>query len=173
MSNYFQIGKIVAAFGLEGELVLTHQTGTHHPLREVGVLFVEEKTDSFIPYFVTGAREKTPKELLVKLEGIDNREAARKLLTKRVYLEEKEFRQQVSPDSPLGYLGFLVHDNRSGPLGKIAEVVEMPTQWLAKIYEEDHELLIPLNEQTLQKIDREKAVLYVDLPEGLLDIYRQ
>lgn len=173
MSNYFQIGKIVAAFGLAGELIVTHQTGSTHPLRDLEVLFVEEKKDSFIPYFIKGVREKGAQELVVKLEGITDRESARKLLTKKVYLEEKEFRQQVNPDAPLGYLGFQVQDTRSGLLGEIAEIVEMPTQWLAKIYEEDHELLIPLNEETLQGVDRERAVLYVDLPEGLLDIYRK
>jgi 16S rRNA processing protein RimM len=174
MSNYFQIGKIVAVFGLAGELVLTHQMGSsEHPLRDVGALFVEEKKDSFIPYFISGLREKGAQELVVRLEGITDRESARKLLTKKVYLEEKEFRQQVSPDSPLGYLGFQVQDNRSGLLGKVAEIVEMPTQWLVKIYEEGHELLIPLNEETLQEVDHERAVLYVDLPEGLLDIYRK
>jgi 16S rRNA processing protein RimM len=173
MSNYFQIGKIVAAFGLEGELVLTHQTGSSRPLRHVEVLFLEEKKGSFIPYFITATREKGPREVLIKLEGITDRESARKLLSRKVYLEEKEFRQQVSADSPLAYLGFQVQDNRSGILGEIAEIVEMPGQWLAKVYEKGHELLIPLNEETLQKVDHKQAMLYVDLPDGLLDIYRK
>jgi 16S rRNA processing protein RimM len=33
------------------------------------------------------------------------------------------------------------------------------------------EVLIPLNEKTLKKIDRKKKQVYVTLPEGLLEIY--
>jgi 16S rRNA processing protein RimM len=33
------------------------------------------------------------------------------------------------------------------------------------------EALLPVNEQTLQKIDRKKQILHTRLPEGLLEIY--
>ena len=33
------------------------------------------------------------------------------------------------------------------------------------------EVLIPLNESTLKKIDRKKKEVHVNLPDGLLEIY--
>ena len=50
-------------------------------------------------------------------------------------------------------------------------MIEQPHQVLCKIFIEGKEALIPLNESTLQKVDKKKKQLYVDLPDGLLEIY--
>lgn len=172
MPNYFNIGKIAATFGLQGELILVHKIGRVEALDKVKALFIEEKKNSFLPYFIESVRAKNREELYIKLEGISTKESASKLLTKQVYLDENRFREQVREGSLIYYLGFEVEDSHAGKLGSIAEIVEMPNQVLLKIYEGEHELLIPLNENTLRRIDRKTATLYVNLPEGLLDVYR-
>ncbi|HEX5552520.1 MAG TPA: ribosome maturation factor RimM [Chitinophagaceae bacterium] len=172
MSNYFNIGKIVATFGLQGEVILLHKTGTADALTGIKVLFIEEKKNSFLPWFIESVKVKNTEDLYLKLEGVDTREAARELIGKQVYLDEKNFAEKVNPDSVLYLLGFTVEDSQAGPLGAVAEVVEMPNGLLLKIYQNDHELLIPLNESTLQRMDRKSRTIYVRLPDGLLDIYR-
>lgn len=171
MPSYFNIGKIVATYGLQGELVLLHKTGNPFSLDNFKTIFIEKATNSFLPYFVSSVRPKRDGELYIKLEDIYSKEAAGRLLQKQVYVEEKYFRQIIKEDSILYYLDFLVQDHTAGILGKVAEVVEMPSQLLLKIYQNDHELLIPLNDQTLESIDKKKRILYVNLPDGLLDIY--
>lgn len=171
-SNYFNIGKIVATFGLQGEVVLVHKTGNPEVLQDTRTLFVETRKNSFLPYFLESARKKNKEELFLKLEGVDTKEAAGKLISKGIYLDEAHFREQVKPESLLFYLGFAVEDSLAGILGQVAEVIEMPSQLLVKVYQNGHELLIPLNEGTLTRIDRQAAVIYVTLPDGLLDIYQ-
>lgn len=172
MSEHFNIGKIVAVFGLQGEVILVHKAGRKNALQGIPVIFIEERKNSLLPYFIESVRPKNEKELYLKLEDIHSKESAAGLLQKRVYLEEKHFRQAVNEESILFYLGFMVEDAHAGLLGNVAEVVEMPSQLLLKIYQDENELLIPLNENTLQNIDRKKKVIYVSLPDGLLDIYR-
>lgn len=171
MPEYFNIGKIVATHGLLGEVVLVHNTAQGDALGGLKTLFVEERTNSFIPYFIEDIRTKNDRELYVKFEDISSKESAGKLLRKQVYLEEKYFRQIVKNNSILYYLGFEVIDAQAGDLGPVAEVLEMPSQLLMKVYQGEKELLIPINEQTLQNIDEEKKVIRVNLPDGLLDIY--
>jgi 16S rRNA processing protein RimM len=173
MSSYFNVGKIVATFGLEGEMILVHKLGRTDALAGVDTLFIEMVRDSFLPYFPTSVRGKNTGELYLALEGVHTVEAARALLHKRVYLEEAAFREQTGPDSTLYYLGFTVTDSKEGILGTVAEVVEMPSQLVVKVFQHGRELLIPLNESTLEKIDREASLIAVRLPEGLLDVYRQ
>ena len=36
----------------------------------------------------------------------------------------------------------------------------------------EKEILIPLHEQTLQSVDNKNKKVFVDLPDGLLEIYR-
>ena len=51
------------------------------------------------------------------------------------------------------------------------EFVEQPHQLLCRIEIETKEVLIPLHEDTIIKIDQKKKQIIVDLPEGLLEIY--
>ncbi|GAA4313635.1 ribosome maturation factor RimM [Compostibacter hankyongensis] len=171
MPGYFNIGKIVATHGLKGELVLQHRLPEATGLSQDDVLFLETKKDSFLPYFITALRPGQRETVYLQLEGITTRESARTLLQKQAYLEEARFRQLAGSGSWLSLLGFMLEDSVAGELGTVAEIVELPGQWLAKVYRQERELLIPLNESTLQQIDHAGQRIRVTLPEGLLDIY--
>lgn len=171
MNNYFSIGKIVATFGLQGELILKHSLGKKTTLKGVEAIFLEERRDSFIPYFLQKTTAKDATQTYIKLEGIDSKETAQKLTQTAVYLAEADFKQQAAAAAPLSLLGYTVEDQQLGPLGVIEEVIEMPLQVLAKVTIQDKEALLPLNEQSLVKIDKKQQLVIVNLPEGLLDIY--
>ena len=57
-------------------------------------------------------------------------------------------------------------------LGPILEVIEQPHQVLCKIDLGGKEALIPIHEGTLKKVDQKKRLVWVELPDGLLDVYR-
>jgi 16S rRNA processing protein RimM len=171
MNNYFSIGKLVSVFGLQGEFILKHSLGKRNALSGVDAIFLEERKNSFIPYFVQKTSGKDHEHVFIKLEGVDTKEAARKLVQTPVYLAEEDFKKQASSSSPLSMLGYTIHDKEHGELGAIEEVIEMPMQVLVKITYKEKELLLPLNEQSLIKVDKKRQVVEVDLPEGLLDIY--
>jgi len=171
MNNYFSIGRMVATFGLQGELVLRHSLGKRSALKGVEAIFLEERKNSFIPYFVQKASAKDHEHAYVKLEGVDTKEAARKLVQQAVYLEEADFKQQTAGSAPLSLLGFTVQDAQEGVLGTIEEVIEMPMQVLARVTIRGREALLPLNEQSLVRVDKKAQVVHLQLPEGLLDIY--
>lgn len=170
MEDYFNIGKLAAAFGIKGELVLTHKLGDSS-WKKIGVLFTEESPGNFLPHFVTSAVYKKEGELYIRLEGTDTREQALALVPKNVYLRKEDFRKLADPASPLAWLGFSVHDSQYGALGAVTEVIEAPSQILIKVRYQQKDILIPVNDQTLQKIDRKKQILYTRLPDGLLEIY--
>ncbi len=56
-------------------------------------------------------------------------------------------------------------------LGEILEVIEQPQQILCRLEISEKEVLIPINEQTLEKIDHAGKKLLLNLPEGLLEVY--
>jgi len=109
-------------------------------------------------------------ESSVKLEGVDTREKALKLVQKNVWLQQTDFRKLVAKNSPLGLLGYTLIDEGE-TIGKIDEVREQPHQVLLQINIQGKEVLIPLHEETLVNIDHKKNEVHVTLPEGLLDIY--
>ena len=67
-------------------------------------------------------------------------------------------------------LGYTIINNTE-PLGEILEVIEQPHQLLCRLELKGKEVLIPLNESFLQKINHSKKQVIVELPDGLLEIY--
>lgn len=168
--KYLKIGKLVATFGLKGELVLKHTLGKKTSLKGLDAVFIEEKKDVFLPWFITSTRIKSADEIFIKLEGADTRETAASLVQKDVWIPEAEHKKVAAKSSPVNLLGFsIVYEGKT--LGEILEIIEQPHQMLCRIEINNKEVLIPLHEETLQKVDKKKKEITVSLPEGLLEIY--
>ena len=170
MSHYFKIGKLAASTGLKGDLILQHNLGKKSSLKGLETIFLEEKKNSFIPYFIESAKARNEQETVIKLEGVDIVEAARKLTPKEVWLTENDFKKFAAAASPIALLGYHII-NEGKDLGEILEVIEQPHQVLCSISLNGKEVLIPVHEESLEKIDRKNRKIYVNLPEGLLEIY--
>ena len=168
--NYFKAGKLVAVHGLKGELILKHDLGKKTSLKDLKAIFLEERKDSFIPWFIETAKAKSENEILLKLETVNTREAAAKLSQKEVWLPEAEFKRLSAKSAPANLLGFTIINNNER-LSEILEVIEQRHQLLCRIEINKKEVLIPINESFLRKIDHKKKEVIVELPEGLLDVY--
>lgn len=170
MTEYFKIGKFVAAHGVSGELVLKHELGKKTSLKGLQAIFIEDRNGSFLPWFISGVKIKNEEEVFVNLEGVVTREAALKLSQKAVWFSESDMKKFASKSSPVNLLGYIIVNDKKN-LGPILEIIEQPHQMLCRIDIDTKEVLVPLNENTLQKIDHRKKEVLVSLPEGLLDIY--
>lgn len=170
MADYRNIGKLVSTFGVKGEMVLQHHLGKKTSLKNLETIFIEINKNEMLPYFIEQAKIKNDKEIFLKLEGIDAKESAQKLLQKELWLTEEDFLKHAGKSAPISFVGFHLIDH-GNDLGEIAEVIEQPHQILCKIFIKGKEALIPLHEETLQKIDKKKKQLFVELPDGLLEVY--
>lgn len=170
MTEYFKIGKLVSAFGLQGELVLKHNLGKKTSLKGLIAFFIEERSNSFIPYFIESTRIKNEEEIFLKVQDISTREAAVKLAQKEVWLPEADFKKFSAKSAPINLLGYMIEEDKK-ELGAILEVIEQPHQVLCRIEINGKEVYIPLNESTIRRIDHKGRRVVVELPEGLLEIY--
>lgn len=170
MPQYFKIGKFAASYGLDGQLVLQHSLGKRTTLKGLETIYIEETNNNFLPYFIEKTAIKSESETYIKLEGIDTKEVARKLTPKEAWLEEIDFKKFAAKAAPIALLGFTMIEG-DNDLGEIIEVIEQPHQVLCTIMYKGNEALIPVHEASLIKIDQKNKKVFVDLPEGLLDIY--
>jgi 16S rRNA processing protein RimM len=168
--QYFKIGKFAASHGLTGELVLQHGLGKKTSLKGLEAIFIEEKKDSFLPHFIEEATVKSDTETYVKLEGINTKESARRYTPKDVWLQEDDFKKFAAKAAPIALLGFDMIDGETN-LGEIIEVTEQPHQILCTIMYNGNEALIPVHEGNLLKMDTKNKKVYVEIPDGLLEIY--
>ena len=170
MVEYFKIGKFVAAYGLKGELVLKHELGKKTSLKGLQTIFIEEKKESFLPWFIESTKIKNEKEVFVKLEGVASREAATKLTQKEVWFTDADIKKFSAKSSPINLLGYTIVNNKQ-PVGEILEIIEQPHQLLCRVEIKGKEALIPLHQNFLQGINHAKRHVNVELPEGLIEIY--
>jgi 16S rRNA processing protein RimM len=165
-----RIGKIAAAHGLQGMVVLTHIVGNAKWMKKGTAIFVEMKKGSYIPYFVAAIKTAGAEECIVGLEDVSEPAAAKKLVGKHVYVKE-EVVSGYADDTPLLWIGFELTDKTKGAIGPIEDVLQTGKQWLAKITYKEKEALVPLVEGIVTKIDIKNRQITVDLPEGLLEVY--
>lgn len=170
MSEYINIGKFVAAFGLTGELILKHALGKKITFKEGEILFIEDKKTSYLPYFIQTSKAKNNEETAIQLEDFGTREKAQTLVKKGVWLPEEDFRKLVAKDSPIGLIGYKLIDEGKN-IGVIDEVIEQPHQVLLQLTIDEKEVLVPLHDETLININHKKKEVHVILPDGLLDVY--
>jgi 16S rRNA processing protein RimM len=169
-NSYRNIGKIVSVFGLKGEMIVLHHLGQKIAVSKIKVIFLEQKKDDLLPYFIDYIRKKGSDELYLKLEGIDSREAASKYLRREVWLKEEEIQVHTQKNNPIGWVGYRVMD-QGKDLGPVLEVIEQPHQVICRLEIDAKEVLVPINDQTLEKVDHKGKALLLVLPDGLLDVY--
>jgi 16S rRNA processing protein RimM len=170
MNEYRNIGKLVATHGYKGEVLLLHHLGKKTSLKDLKIIFMEEGGKMF-PHFLQETKIKSETEVYVKLEGIDSKEEAKKVLKKEAWITQPDFTRLARSSAPASLVNFhLIHEGID--LGEIIEVIEMPHQLLCRIFIHNKEALIPLHAETLKKVDRKNKQVHVVLPDGLLDIYQ-
>ena len=169
-NSYRNIGKIVSAFGLKGEMIVLHHLGKKINPSKIKVIFLEQKKDELLPHFVEQIKAKGQEELLLKLEGIDSREAAVKYIRRDVWLREEEVQSHILKNNPIGWVGYRLWD-QGKDLGLVLEVIEQPHQVLCRLEMQGKEVLIPINEQTLDRVDHKNKGIQLTLPDGLLEVY--
>ena len=165
-----RVGKIVAAHGLQGSVILRHVLPGADWLQKGHVLFLELKKGSFIPYFVESAKVANDTEYIVTLDELADPEEAKKLIGKQAYAKEENL-QGAKADSPLLWIGFNLVDKQKGGLGVIDDVMQAGAQWIAKVLIEEKEVLIPLVKEMIVEVNMRNKFIRMDLPEGLIDVY--
>ena len=67
--------------------------------------------------------------------------------------------------------GYNVVDSIKGDIGIVDTVIDLVSNPLLRIEKDKKEILIPIFEGLIQKVDRKKKILYIEAPEGLIDLY--
>lgn len=167
----FQLGKITKPWGVKGQVVLFLDVDTPDDYAELDSAFVEVK-GNLVPYFfqidsITGNKavatfeELTPDEAhaLVGSDLYLPLDLLPKLTGNKFYFHEVR--------------GFRIVDAQHGDIGVLQQVIEYPAQPLFQIMNGDTEILIPVIDQVIDKVDRENKTIFITAPNGLIELYLQ
>lgn len=158
-------GFVSKTFGNKGQLVLVLNSDIEIQEGVPVFLIIDGKP---VPFFIKSAEEKNYREWLVELDDITNPDSAKSLCGKEVALEKK--RTDVVPPEEENIIGFTVKDKKAGVIGLVAEIMFLPMHDIMVVSDAKREILIPINEEIVLKINLRKKLIEINAPEGLLDL---
>jgi 16S rRNA processing protein RimM len=65
-------------------------------------------------------------------------------------------------------IGYTLIDLTLGNIGILEDIIEMPGQMMFQTTHQLNEVLIPAVDEFMDEIDHEKQIIYLKLPEGLI-----
>ncbi len=163
------IGKVVKAFGIRGELVVTPLTKSGNRFKGLRNIFVGSG-DADARKFEVAAVRVEPRGARVLLATIDDRTSAEKLVGLLVFVDRK-----AAVRLPKGtffvhdLIGIGVVDENGNAIGSVKEVLKYPAH---DVYVVDHtgsDLMIPAVKEFITKIDVGAKIMHVKLIDGMLN----
>jgi len=68
-------------------------------------------------------------------------------------------------------IGFKTVDANLGYIGTIDRIIDQSSQAIFVVRNKDKEILIPISDEIIKKVDRMNRTIEVETPDGLVDIY--
>lgn len=167
----FYLGKIAKKFSFKGEVLIYLDTDEPELYENMESVFVE-LNKNLVPFFIENSSLHKNDFLRVRFEEVNNEEDADAILNKEVYLPLSTL-PKLSGNKFYFHevIGFEIEDKRIGVFGKIQSINDSSAQPLFEVLNGEVEILIPMIDHFLVKIDRENQKVIMDLPIGLVEMY--
>ena len=167
----FYLGKIVSKFSFKGEVLIKLDTDDPESYVKMESVFIDYN-DNLVPFFIEKSSLHKSDLLRVKFEDVDTEENADDLMKAEIYLPLSEL-PALEGDQFYYHeiIGFTIVDSNFGEVGKVKGVNDTTAQALFEIDRAGVEILIPMNDQFIDKVDRVAKQILVTTPDGLIDLY--
>lgn len=170
IDEVFKIGKFIKPHGLKGEIALEYDNDVFD--RCDCPYLVCMMDGILVPFFVKEYRFKKSDVALITFEDISTEEDAKIFNGVDVYFPRKYFdSENEEVDYSIDFfVGFNVHDQVRGHIGHIIEVNDSTINTLFLLEDNSgNEIIIPASDDLVTNVDETNKILYMNLPEGLLE----
>lgn len=167
----FYLGKVVSKYSFKGELLVKLDADEPDIYENMESVFVSIG-NNLIPFFIDGCRLHKSALLRIDFEEVKDEPAANKMIGAELYLPldmlppltgDKFYFHEV--------IGFTLMDEVHGDIGIIKAVNDSASQELFEAEKDGKELLIPISDDIITKVDRQNKQIHVKTPEGLVELY--
>ena len=169
VEDVYRIGLINKPHGVHGELLFTFDDDIFDRMEAEYIICMMDGI--LVPFFFESYRFRSDSTALIKLEGIDTEQQARRMTNVEVFFPKEHVEELDDNELTWSYfVGFLIKDVNEGEIGKVIDVDDSTINTLFVVDHNDTEVLIPAQEDFIVDLDREKRVITMQIPAGLLDL---
>lgn len=167
----FYLGKIVKKYSFKGEVLAKLDTDQPELYEHLDAMFLELR-NNLVPFFVERSQLHKSELLRIKFEEVDTDADADAIMKSALYLP-LDLLPKLEGDKFYFHevIGFSITDENFGMVGTITGINDTTAQALFEIDRQGIEILIPMNDEFIIKVDRASKTIIVNTPEGLIDLY--
>lgn len=171
-TDVFKIGKLAKPHGVKGEISFLFDNDIFDKVDCPYLICLIDNI--YVPFFVEQYRFKGKDTALITFEDIDSEEKARRLSGLEIFFPKKylaDVEGEEDDDYSWSYfLGFKIIDSVAGEIGEVVAVDETTMNTLFCVEKSNgEEIIIPASEDLIGEIDEDNEILYMNLPDGLLE----
>jgi 16S rRNA processing protein RimM len=171
--DFYYLGKITRLFGYKGELIFFFDVDDVSEYQGLDAVFIDVN-GALIPYIIKSIKLHKGNTAIVHLEDVDDVETANRMLNMELYLPISTLPELKGTNFYYHeIIGYTVFDAEEGRVGVVESVNDQTAQALLVIKNGTQEILFPVVDDLIDRLDRKKKELYVRFPEGLLDLYKE
>ena len=169
VEDVYRIGLINKPHGVHGELLFTFDDDIFDRMEADYIICMMDGI--LVPFFFESYRFRSDSTALIKLEGIDTEQQARRMTNVEVFFPKEHAEELEDNELTWSYfVGFLIKDVNEGEIGKVIDVDDSTINTLFVVDHNDTEVLIPAQEDFIVDLDRKKRIITMQIPVGLLDL---
>lgn len=167
----FYLGKIVKKYSFKGELLAKLDTDEPDLYDNLDAIFIDLR-GNLVPFFIEASQLHKSDLLRLKFEDVDTEADADALIKTELYLP-LDLLPKLEGDKFYFHevIGYQIKDVNFGIVGTIKGINDSTAQALFEIDRDGTEILIPMNDEFIVKVDRNNKTIEVNTPEGLIDLY--
>jgi 16S rRNA processing protein RimM len=171
LKDCFYLGKITKKYSFKGELIISLDTDEPEIYKNLKSVFININ-GRLIPYFIEKSKSQKKATLRIKFEDINSEEEALSIINKEVYLPLENLPELKGKKFYYHeIIGYNVVDTNHGNIGLIIKVEDKTSQSIFIIKNNGKEILIPVNDNIIQLINRKNKTIHITAPNGLIDLY--
>lgn len=160
-SEFLETGEIVNTHGIQGEIKINPWSDSPAFLLDFSTLYVEGH-----PWKVNAARVHK-NTVLVKLDGVNDVDAAMKLKGKRVSIARADAKLPEGSFFLSDVIGIAVEDENGKTIGRVKDVLTPPAHNVYVVEGEGESHMIPAVEEFVKRVDIDGGKMVVRLIEGM------
>jgi 16S rRNA processing protein RimM len=167
------VGRVAKAHGVTGELVVDVRTDDPESRFTPGAILRAKASDHREHNYVVAAVRPHGNRLLLRLEGVADRDAADALRGSLFIIDSEDLPPIDEPDTYYDHQleGLLVRTKAGRDIGTVTEVLHTGAGELLAVDRADvGELLVPFVSAIVTSVSLDSGIVEIDPPEGLLEL---
>ncbi len=172
-ADCLKIGYIQKPHGIKGEVVLNFEPEYGDSLEDYPTLFLEID-GLLVPFFLrdeeNALRFRSGETAIVHFDWVDDEYQAKKICGHSAYILREDWVKEEDELTLHMLVGYTLFDAKIGKIGPITQVDDFAGNLLFTVEYNGQTVMVPYNEDFLERLDEESKEIELECPEGIFDL---